>query len=178
MSRFVDSVIAYRILRMLVTPFEKTEAYRLGIIDKDGRELKKMRNLNTVAERDAYTILHRMVFRLRRIIEKVPVANKQLVSYAAALSLVKEHFENNKEPIDLEQQFIARLNEDLTEEILLVEKLTNKRTMMPFKVFVEEAPANNAIATPGIDGFTPETLGVKKKRKKLPILTRREVKYV
>lgn len=178
MSRFVDSVIAYRILRMLVTPFAETDAYRLGIIDANGKELKKMRQLNTVAERDAYTILHRMVFRLRRIIEKVPIANKQIVSYAAALSLVREHIEQDKEPIDLEQQFLKRLNEDLTEEIILVEQMSDKKTMLTFKLYAEEAPANNAVATPGVDGFTPETLGVKKRKKKFPILTRREVKYV
>ena len=42
---------------------------------------------------------------------------------------------------------------------------------MTFKQFVEEAPANNAAATPGIDGFTPDTVGVKK-RKKLVIYKR------
>lgn len=90
MGRFVDSIIAYRILRMLTTPFNETDAYRLGIIDDKGKELKKMGSLNSVDERDAYSILHRMVFRIKRIIEKVPVENKKLVSFAAALSLIKE----------------------------------------------------------------------------------------
>ena len=76
MGRFVDSVIAFRILRLLTTPFSDTEAYRLGIIDEKGKELKKMAQLNTTAERDAYTILHRMVFRLKKIVEKVPIDNK------------------------------------------------------------------------------------------------------
>ena len=73
MSRFVDSLIAYRILRLLVIPFEETDAYKLGIIDASGKELKRMSQLNTVAERDAYTILHRMIFRLKRIVQKVPI---------------------------------------------------------------------------------------------------------
>lgn len=172
MSRFVDSVIAYRLLRMLVTPFDKTEAYRLGIIDANGKELKKMRDLNSVVEKDAYTILHRMIYRIKRIIEKVPIASKQLSSYAAALALIKECYETGREPIDLEQRFLNKLNEDLTEEINIMEKLLEKKTLVPFKVFAEEAPVNNAVATPGIDGFTPETLGVRRKKKKLPILTR------
>ena len=91
MGRLVDSVIAYRILRMLTTPFEETDAFKLGIIDNRGKELKKMSQLHTAAELNAYSILHRMVFRIKRIIEKVPVDNKKLVPFAAALSLVKEN---------------------------------------------------------------------------------------
>jgi hypothetical protein len=102
MGKFVDSLIAYRILYLLVTPFNKTPAYRLGIIDDKGKELKKMRNLNTVEERDAYTLLHRLVYRLKRIIEKIPIENKKLLSIAAAYSLIREHADNNIEPINLE----------------------------------------------------------------------------
>ena len=53
MGKFVDSIIAFRILHMLVTPFDQTPAYKLGIIDANGKELMKMRELNTVEERDA-----------------------------------------------------------------------------------------------------------------------------
>lgn len=174
MSRFVDSIIAYRILRMLVTPFESTDAFRLGIIDKKGKELKKMEDLNTVDERDAYTILHRMIFRIKRIIEKVPVENKKLASMAAALALIKEHY-NNKEPLDLEYQYLRLLEntDTLTEEIQFIHNYIDNNQILPFKYFIEEVPANNAVATPGIDGFTPETMGVR--RKKVPILKRSEV---
>ena len=41
MTRFVDSISAYRILRMLTTPFEEIDAFRLGIVDARGKELKK-----------------------------------------------------------------------------------------------------------------------------------------
>ena len=174
MGRFVDSVIAYRILRMLTTPFEETDAFRLGIIDNKGKELKKMADLNSVTERDAYSVLHRMVYRIKRIIEKVPVENKKLVSFAAALSLIKEHYQNNREPVDLELQFINRLNTNLNEEIKFIQESSSK--IFTFKQFVEEAPANNAAATPGIDGFTPETLGVPKGRQ--PKLLRRKKPYV
>lgn len=174
MGRFVDSLIAYRILKMLVTPFTETDAYRLGIIDEKGKELKKMGNLNTVEERDAYTILHRMIFRIKKIIEKVPVDNKKLVSFAAALSLIKEHYHKNKEPVDLELQFVDRLRTNLNEEINFIQQSSSK--IFTFKQFVEEAPANNAAATPGIAGFTPETLGVPKNKQ--PKLLRRKKPYV
>ena len=99
MGRFVDSVIAYRILRMLVTPFEATDAYAMGIIDEKGKELKKMSQLNTVEERDAYSILHRMIFRIKRIIEKVPTDSRKIATFAAALSLIKENYNKQQEPI-------------------------------------------------------------------------------
>lgn len=161
---------------MLVTPFKDTDAYRLGIIDANGKELKKMSSLNSVDEKDAYSILHRMVFRLKRIIEKVPVENKKLVSFAAALSLIKEHSSDQFEPIDLESKFINKLNNihTLHEDIQFIHTITDDKHILPFRVFAEDAPANNAVATPGIDGFTPDTTVVKKK---LKVLKRNEGSY-
>lgn len=156
MGRFVDSVIAYRILNMLVTPFTETEAFRLGIIDADGKEIRKMSSLNTTQERDAYTILNRMVFRIKRIINKVPVENKKLVSFAAALALVREHSNNTIEPLDLELQYFNKLKTQLDEELILVENFINKKTIATFKQYNEEVPANNAAATPGVAGLTGE----------------------
>jgi hypothetical protein len=170
MSRFVDSIIAYRILRMLVTPFDQTDAFRLGIVDEKGKELKKMKDLNSVDEKDAYSILHRMIFRIKRIIEKIPTENKKLASFAAALSLIKEHYHTTNEPVDLEWQYMSLLETDLLEEdVKQTNQFFNKNLMLPFKLFIEDVPANNAAATPGIDGFTPETIGVKKKKKPLVI---------
>lgn len=156
MSRFVDSLIAYRILQLLVTPFENTEAYKLGIIDKQGKELKPMSQLNTVAEKDAYSILHRLVFRLKKIIEKVPIENKKLVSMAAAYALIRENYNVTKEPIDLEKQYLKRLNTNLTEEIQLVTDFTNNKYMKTFRQFKEEVAANNAASTGGIVGLPPD----------------------
>jgi hypothetical protein len=167
MGRFVDSVIAYKILRMLVTPFEATDAYAFGIIDAKGKELKKMSQLNTVEERDAYSILHRMIFRIKRIIEKVPVESKKIATFAAALSLIKEKYELNQEPLDLESQFLDSLKLKHVDEVMICEQFFSHNNTKTFKQFMEEAPANNAVATPGVDGFTPETLGVKTKPKLL-----------
>lgn len=175
MSRFIDSIIAYRILRMLTTPFEETEAFRLGIVDNRGKELKKMRQLNTVEERDAYSILHRMIFRLKRIVEKVPLENKKLVSFAAALSLIKEHANDDSEPMNLESLYLDRLNYDLTEDLNFIKNYTDNKFILPFRAFIEEAPANNAQATSGVDGLGPDTVVVKKRKK---VLKRNEVDYV
>lgn len=175
MTRFVDSIIAYRILRMLTTPFVDTDAYRLGIIDDKGKELKRMKELNSVDERDAYTILHRMIFRLKRIIEKVPVENKKLMSFAAALALIKENANATSEPIDLETQYLNKLHTDLTEDIKFIQSYSSNKYILPFKAFMEEAPANNAQATPGIAGLGPDTVVVRKRKK---VLKRNEVTNV
>lgn len=166
-TRFLDSLITYRILMLLTTAFVDTDAYKLGIIDAKGKELKRMSQLHTVAERDAYTLLHRLVFRLKRIIEKVPLENKKLLSFAAALALIKEHVEANREPINLETLYLNKFSSDLSAEKNLVEAYFQRTTLKPFKHFYEDAPANNAAATPGIAGFTPDTLGVKKSMQSL-----------
>ena len=40
MSRVIDALVAYRVLKLLVTPFNKTKAFALGIIDEKGKVLK------------------------------------------------------------------------------------------------------------------------------------------
>jgi hypothetical protein len=176
MGRLVDSVIAYRILRMLTTPFEETDAFKLGIIDNKGRELMRMSQLHTADELNAYSILHRMVFRIKRIIEKVPVDNKKLVTFAAALSLVKENYQSNCEPIDLELQYLNRLNTDLTEDIKYVQENLNTKKIYTFKQYSEDAaaPIANNAGSPGVAGFTPDTLGVPKGQQP-PLLKRKKV---
>ena len=45
MGRVIDALIAYRLLKLLVTPFKKTKAYKLGIIDEKGKVLIKSKEL-------------------------------------------------------------------------------------------------------------------------------------
>ena len=92
MGRAVDLFVVYRFLKLLVTPWKKQEAYKLGIIDDNGKALKKSRDLGTEAERSAFTLLHRLVFNLKRIMNKIPGVRTQLGTYATALFLLKEHY--------------------------------------------------------------------------------------
>lgn len=176
MGRLVDSVIAYRILTMLTTPFEETDAYKLGIIDARGKELKKMSQLHTGDELTAYTILHRMIYRIKRIIEKVPVDNKRIATFAAALSLIKENYQSNSEPVNLELQYLKRLDTDLTEEIKYIQENFYTKKIYTFKQYSEDAaaPIANNAGSPGVAGFTPDTLGVPK-GKQPPLLKRKKV---
>ena len=92
MGRAVDLFVVYRFLKLLVTPWKKQEAYKLGIIDKDGKALKKSRDLGLESERSAFTLLHRLVFNLKRIMMKIPGVRTQLGTYATALFLLREHY--------------------------------------------------------------------------------------
>jgi len=53
MSRAIDFLITYRVIKLLVTPFNKTKAYERGIIDADGKNLIKF---NDVPRNDKVTI--------------------------------------------------------------------------------------------------------------------------
>jgi len=109
MSRFVDAIICYRILKKLSTPFEETDAYRLGIIDSHGKILRKFNDLNTNEEKDSYTLLDRLCWRIKRIIERQPFEKSKLASFAAALMLVKEHYDADHEPLpsEFESKFLT-----------------------------------------------------------------------
>jgi len=90
MSAGIDSVIAYRFLQILTTPWDEQEAFKLGIIDDEGKVLRRARTLRLIKEKDAYTIFHRLIFGIKRLLNKVPGAGTRLGSFATALFLIKE----------------------------------------------------------------------------------------
>ena len=118
-SRAIDAFITFRFLKLLVTPFDKTEAFKLGIIDNRGKVLRRYKTLERIEERQAYTILHRLVFNIKKLIEKIPGGKSRLASYAAALFLIKEHVSemNDSDGELLEKEFYKYLKDnDLIEE--------------------------------------------------------------
>ena len=86
MARGIDFLITYRVVKMLITPFEKTEAFKRGIIDKKGKVLIKYKKVEG-SDRKHYTLLHRFVFNLKRILKRVGLGSK-LGSFAVALALL------------------------------------------------------------------------------------------
>ena len=121
-NRLVDTLITYRIIKLLVTPFEKQEAFKQGIIDKDGKVLKKNKELKTNAEKKAYTFLHRFVFNLKRILKKVGLGSK-LGSFAVALTLLlKENKEYEQHKTLIESAVISYLKETNQYDQLLNEQ--------------------------------------------------------
>ena len=86
-NRAIDLIITYRVIKLLVTPFNKQEAYKYGIIDDKGKVLRKFKTLQKSEEKKSYTVLHRFVFNLKRILQKVGLGGR-LGSFAVALGLL------------------------------------------------------------------------------------------
>ena len=121
-NRTIDLLIAYRVVKLLVTPFEKQEAFKQGIIDKDGNVLKKYNTLTATKDKQSYTILHRFVFNLKRILNKVGLGGR-LGSFAVALGLLlKENKEYVQHKALIESAVISYLKETNQYDQLLNEQ--------------------------------------------------------
>ena len=119
MGRAIDLFVTYRFLKLLTTPFEKTDAFKLGIIDENGNRIKKPKStqplvpLATVEQKNSYTILHKLVFNIKKIFEKVPGLRTKVGTYAAALFLLKDTFKEHVEDPDMfEKEFMKYLKEN------------------------------------------------------------------
>ena len=124
MGRAIDLFVTYRFIKLLVTPFEKTEAFKLGIIDKDGNRVLPVtppggvrkvvpEPLVSTEEKNSYTILHKLVFNIKKIFGKVPGLRTKLGTYAAALFLLKDTFKESVDDPDMfEKEFMKYLKEE------------------------------------------------------------------
>ena len=112
----VDTVIVFRILKMMTRKWSEMDAFKLGLIDDNGKRIKTKKP-KTSEEKNSYTLLHRLVFNLKRVLELLPFGRTRLASYAASLALLKEHFEIDGKY--LEESFYTYLKEnDLVLDLL------------------------------------------------------------
>ena len=119
MGSAIDLFVTYRFLKLLTTPFNRTDAYKLGIIDKNGHRVLKPKStkpqveLATTQQKNAYTILHKLVFNIKKLFAKVPGLKTKVGTYAAALFLLKDTFkEHVEDPRVFETEFIKFLREN------------------------------------------------------------------
>lgn len=98
-SQAADTAYTYRFISLLVTPWEKTKAYKLGIINEKGKSIKKPK---TPEERSAYTFFHRLVFNIKRLLSAVPGGSSRIATFAAALVLLREEFDVDVDRVLLE----------------------------------------------------------------------------
>ena len=139
MSRVIDALVAYRVLKILVTPFNKTKAFELGIIDEKGQVLIKSKDWRKAfpageraKARNHYTLLIRFVFNLKRLLSKVGIRGPLGSAAAAAIAFFKE--ENDYNPIIekevykyiKEQGFEFEVNENYGEPISHGKYIVNK----------------------------------------------------
>ena len=131
MGRAIDTVIVFRVLRLLTYKWTDQAAYKEGLIDAKGKRLKKVK-VKTKEQKNSYTFLHRLVFNLKRLIGFLPGGKTRLGSYAAALFLIKEHCELSGTKLDKEVfkylQEAGLLEEGLMEDFVPINTLQNERT--------------------------------------------------
>lgn len=63
-KRNIDEMLTYLFLKRLMTPFTKTDAYKLGLINSSGRVIK---NPSNEIERTALTTFDKIIFKLKRL---------------------------------------------------------------------------------------------------------------
>ena len=101
----VELFMTYKFIRLLVTPWKKTDAFKEGVIDKKGKLLVKGKDQSS-SQKKTYSLFTKLVFNLKRILEKVPFGKTAIGSYAAALFLIKEN-------TDMAEEDILKVLEDM-----------------------------------------------------------------
>ena len=142
-NRVIDLLIIYRIVKLMATDFKNQEAFKFGIIDADGKQLRKNKDLNTEAERNSYTVLHRFVFNLKRILSKFGLKSS-LSNFSVALALIlKENQELIQYKSSIESAVITYLKEtnqynDMIKEVSVIKESKEEPFMTCFGIDVFE----------------------------------------
>lgn len=145
MSKIVDSLLALRIIYLLTVPIEDTDAYKLGLIDANGGNLKKAK---TPEERKATSMLHRLVWNIKKVFNLVPGGKTRLGSLAAAYLLVKESVENGH----TEAEALRHFNENF-DRLWGIPFAGKEIVEDAFEALMEDAPGN--VAGAGVSTDTP-----------------------
>ena len=160
LNNTLNYIVLYKIISRMIVRIEDTQAFKLGIVDKKGKILRKRRTLKTREEKNALTRLDVFVFNLKRILG--PLGRSKLANITAALFLLKEWKnlpqdgeENRFILLESEyNQFKLTLDE---EDIEIIEKMSET---------LEEDIANVVGDGEHIAGITGDP-PIKKKKKKV-----------
>ena len=137
-SRGADLYFVFRFLRLLTMDYKKTDAYKFKIIDSKGKALRKSADLTSTKEKASYTMLHRMVFKIRRLMEKVP--GGRFVNYAAALFLLKEQKDVRiwTDDIYMKTKLLEFLETDWEADAKFLKEEVDNMDKKTFKSFLSE----------------------------------------
>lgn len=146
----IDLFLIYQFLRRLVTPFERWDAYKLGMIDKDGKVIVP-KDERTPEQDRSWGYYDRLTANLKKLLAKVPGGKTRLASFAAALLLLKEGEELDPDDLNYLEEC---LNNYMPEAQSLMEE-------MPTNVAGSGAVAGLGVGDQGEPGIRR-----KKKKKK------------
>jgi len=170
-NKLVDIYILYRIVKDLSTPFEETDAFKLGLIDKKGDRLRdstgKKVKADTKEQRDADTYYDRFIRNLKKVMTKVGLGSK-IATLAAALWLIKEETERKHTLTEDSFKDEDGVLTEIVANIQYLEKNSNKK----YKELQEEIANATGAAVAGTGDDTvhwakqPYRVGEKGDRKK------------
>jgi len=170
-SKIVDIYVLYRIIKDLSTPIEETDAFKFGLIDKNGKRLRDDKGVTikakTKEEKNADSYYHRFILNIKKLMSKVGLGSK-LATFAAALFLLKEHVEQRQ----LIQGDSFEDENAVLEEIVRNMKYLEKNSQKNYKNLQEEIAnvTGPAVAGTGDDPVhwkkVPFRVGPKGERKK------------
>jgi hypothetical protein len=165
----VDLFLVYSFIKRLVTPFEKWEAYKEGIIDEKGNILIKRKEFSKNAQKKAFGNFDQMILNLKKLLGKLPGGQTKLASYASALWLIREQQRidatNYLTEESLEEDFDLALQRFIDENGAVIAEAAKRD--------IEEEPTNNVgggniaglgVGPDGEPGISKKTAKKHKKR--------------
>ena len=129
-SAMMDLYFVYKFAKYIALPWEDWEAFKLGIIDEKGNVIKKSRT--TTNEKNNYTLFHRLLRKLKQLLEKVPGMKGKLGKAVAAYFLFKEAMMMHGANGDmLDEAFIHHINDIMSlDESLQVKALMQQHVLL------------------------------------------------
>lgn len=114
----IDIALIYSFLKRLVTPFNQWDAYKIGMIDAEGKVIVPKAD-RTPAQEKSWGYFDRLVANLKKLMGKIPGGKSRLASFAAALLLIREEGIDPDDTVLLEEKLLSYFDEakQLTEEM-------------------------------------------------------------
>jgi hypothetical protein len=158
-SKFGDLLLAYNFIKRLVTPFDETDAFKLGVIDERG---KKIKNPENAKEELAFSTFNRLIFNIKKIVERLPGGKSKLASYGAALFLIKESA--NPKDHYTDEEIMQALEENMD--------YLAKHDKKTLKSLLEDVPTTSTAGVAATGDDPTVVIDPKKKKKKEVLIDR------
>jgi hypothetical protein len=116
-QRIIGTLGAYKFIELLSKKFKKWDAYDTGVLDDEGKILVKA-DMMTEQQKASYTYFHRLVRKLKFLLETIPGGKSKLGKIATAYYLLREELmaEFDISSSSLDEEFYKLLDNPLTEE--------------------------------------------------------------
>ena len=116
-EKISDFIMAYKLLKELGRGWDEYEAYELGLIDNKGSKLKSP---TTPEEKEAYSSYYKIIFNLKRLLQKVVGKNKY-AHKIVSMFLLKENVSKRTiniitESLDIKD--FSNSSDEITESVL------------------------------------------------------------